>query len=86
MQSKTIEVHTQYLFSIGYRYIVKPTYITELDKNLLTKDSLTYLGKTKRNYEVDLIASQKKWDSILKKSDIKIKWNSNLQKQKVKKR
>lgn len=36
MQSKTIEIHTQYLFSIGYRYIVKPTYITELDKNLLT--------------------------------------------------
>lgn len=35
MQSKTIEIHTQYLFSIGNRYIVKPTYITELDKNLL---------------------------------------------------
>lgn len=35
--------------------IVKPTYITALDKNLLTYGSLTYLDETKSNDEVYLM-------------------------------
>ena len=39
--------------------IVKPTSVAKLNKKILIFGSLTYLGETKNNDEVDLITPQK---------------------------